>query len=116
MLGNDLDMAVALGWVHFGQWTEHGRRARRHDNRGLRGVFGHSIINPILVVGAVGNDGGERIVDLVEQGAEFGSIVDLLAGQGRGNDRAGLRINSKIQLAPRTAALGAMLLPARPAR
>ena len=57
-------------------------------------VLGHTIVNPILVVGAVGDDGGERLVDLVEQGAEFGGIVDFLAGQGRGDDRAGLGIDS----------------------
>ena len=68
--------------------SEHGRRPWRDDNRGFRRVPGHIIVNPVLVVGAVSN--GERLVDLVEQGAEFGGIVDLLAGQGRGDDRAGL--------------------------
>jgi len=42
------------------------------------------------VQGAVSNDGGERVVDLGKQGSEFDGIVDLLAGQGRGDDRAGL--------------------------
>jgi hypothetical protein len=46
---------------------------------------GHIIVNPVLVVGAVSNDRGERLVDLVEQRAEFGGIVDFFAGQGRGN-------------------------------
>jgi hypothetical protein len=31
-------------------------------------VLGHSIVNAILVVGAVGNDRGERLLDLIEQG------------------------------------------------
>jgi hypothetical protein len=53
LLGNSLDMAITLGWIGFGRWTEHGRRARRHDNRSFRRVPGYSIINPILVVGAV---------------------------------------------------------------
>ena len=73
-------MAIALGWIGFGRWTEHGRRPRRHDNRSFRRVLGHSIVNPVLVVGAVGNDGGERVVDLIKQRAEFSGIVDLLAG------------------------------------
>ena len=116
-----------MAWIWRSRWvgsvsadaTEHGRRARRHDNRSLRRVLGHIIVNPILVVGAVGNDGGERLVDLVEQRAEFGGIVDLLAGQGRGDDRAGLRIDAQVQLPPGAAALGAMLLDqpfARPAQ
>src|SRR5689334_17353634 len=33
------------------------------------------------VQGAVGNDRGERLLDLVEQRAEFGGIVDFFAGQ-----------------------------------
>jgi hypothetical protein len=110
LLGNNLDMAVALRWIGFDRWTEHGRRARWHDNRSFRRVLGYSIVNSILIVGAVGNDRGERLVDLGKQGAEFGGIVDFLAGQGRGDDRAGLRIDSKVQLAPGAAAPGAMLL------
>src|SRR4051812_49918589 len=65
LLGNGLDMAVALGRVGFGRWTEHGRRPWRHDNRGFRGMPGHIIVNPVLVVGAVSTDRGERLVDLV---------------------------------------------------
>jgi hypothetical protein len=109
LLGNGLDMAIMLGRVGCGRSAEHGRRARRHDNRSFRAMSGHSIVNAVLVIGAVGNDRGERLVDLVEQRAEFGGIVDLPAGQGRGDDRAGFRINSKMQLAPSPAALGTML-------
>ncbi len=95
-------------WVGFGRGTENGRRPWRHDNRSFRGVFGHTIVNSVLVVGAVGNDGSERLVDLVEQGAEFGSIVDFLAGQGRGDDRAGPGIDTQVQLTlPRQTGPGA---------
>ena len=110
VLGNGLDVVVALGRVRFGRGAENGRRARWHDNRGLRGMFGHSIVNSILVVGAVSDDRGHRLLDLVEQRAEFGGIVDFFAGQGRGDDRAGLRIDTQVRLPPGPAALGAMLL------
>src|SRR4051812_40748976 len=73
-------------------------------------MLGHTVVNSILVVGAVSNDRGERLVDLVEQRAEFGGIADFFAGQGRGDDRAGLRVHSKVQLPPGATALGAMLL------
>ena len=53
LLGNDLDMAIALGRVSFGRGAEHGRRPWRHDNRGFRGVLGHSIVNPVLVIRSV---------------------------------------------------------------
>jgi hypothetical protein len=46
---------------------------------------------------------------LGKQRAEFGGIVDLLAGQGRGDDRAGFGINAQVQLPPRSAALASML-------
>jgi hypothetical protein len=45
-------------------------------------MSGHIIVNPVLVVGAVGTDRRERLLDLVEQRAEFGGIIDLLGGQG----------------------------------
>jgi hypothetical protein len=46
---------------------------------------------------------------LGKQRAEFGGLVDLFAGQGRGDDRAGLRIDAQVQLPPRPAALASML-------
>jgi hypothetical protein len=89
-------MAVALGRVGFSGGAVNGRRPWRHDNHSLRRVLGHSIVNAILVVGAVGNDRGERLLDLIKQAAELGGIVDLFAGQGRGDDRAGLRIDAQV--------------------
>jgi hypothetical protein len=73
-------------------------------------MLGDGVVNIILVVGAIGDDGGERVVGLVEQGAEFGGIIDLLAGQGRGDDPAGRRIDAQVQLAPGPTPLGSMLL------
>jgi len=57
-------MAVALGRVRFGRGAENGRSPWRHDNHGLGGMLGDSVVNIVLVVGAIHDDGGERLVDL----------------------------------------------------
>jgi hypothetical protein len=103
-------MVVVLGRVRFGRRAGNGRRSWRYDNRSLCGMLGYNIVNPVLVVGAVRDDGGEWVVDLGKQRAEFGGIVDLLAGQGRGDDHAGPGIDAQVQLAPGATALGSMLL------
>src|SRR5690349_20610457 len=44
LIGNDLNMAVALAGSGFSRGAENGRRPWRHDNRGPWGVFGHTIV------------------------------------------------------------------------
>jgi hypothetical protein len=106
MLGNDLGVPVMLRWIGFGREAEHGRRSRRHDNRSLRMVLGDGVVNSFLVIGTVGDDRGNQRVDLVEQGAKFGGIIDLFAGQSLGDDRTGFGIDAQVSLAPSPVALG----------
>ena len=80
-------------------------------------MFGDGVVDIFLVVSAIGNNRSERFLDLIQERTEFGGIVDLLAGQGRGHNRAGFRIDAQVQLPPSAAALGSMLLDStRPAR
>jgi hypothetical protein len=48
----------------------------------LRATRCHIIVNSILVIRAVSDNGGKRLLDLVQHGFELGGIVGLLAGQG----------------------------------
>ena len=73
-------------------------------------TLGHSRRNALLVVGAVGGEGGHGSRDLVEQGADLGAIVPFFVGQRRGDDLAGVGIHADVQLAPGPARLGSMLL------
>jgi hypothetical protein len=48
--------------------------------------------------------------DLIEQRANLSRIVHLFAGQRRGHDLPGVGIHTEVQLSPRPARPGAMLL------
>jgi hypothetical protein len=49
---------------------------------------------------AIGGDGGDRTVDLVEQGAGLGAVVGIAAGQRRRDDPAGVGVRGQVQFAP----------------
>ena len=66
LLGNGLDVAVALGRVRFGRGAENGRRPWRHDNRSLSRMFGDGVVDIFLVVSAIGNNRSERFLDLIQ--------------------------------------------------
>ena len=71
---------------------------------------GNAVMNAVLVVSAVGDERGHHARDLVEQGADLGAVVDLLGGQRRRDDPARAGVQADVQLAPRPARLGAVLL------
>ena len=73
-------------------------------------VLGYGVVGSVLVIGTAGNERSDRLLDPVEQGAEFGGIVDLLTSQGRCHDHAGFGSNAQMQLAPSLAALATMFL------
>src|SRR3954454_19969154 len=75
LLGDELQVAVPLRRRGLGRGAGHGRRARRHDDVCVRMALGHVGVNALLVVRAVRRDGGERVRDLVEQGADLGGVV-----------------------------------------
>src|SRR3954464_12436116 len=73
-------------------------------------ALGHVDVNALLVVRAVRRDGGDRVRDLVQQGADLGGVVFVALGQGGGHDPAGLGVHAEMELPPRPAPLGAVLL------
>jgi len=110
VLGDALQMAVALRGRGRGRFARHGRRARRHDDRRFGMALGDGGGNAVLVVSAVAGEGGHRSRHLIEQGADLGAVVDLLRCQRRRDDLPGVGIQADVQLAPGPARLGAMLL------
>jgi hypothetical protein len=59
-------------------------------------VLGDGVVAPGLVMSAVRRYRGYQPFDLVEQRVELGGIVNILAGQCRGDDRAGLGIDAQM--------------------
>ena len=62
------------------------------------------------VAAAVAQEELDRVSDLVEQGLDLRSVIDVAVGQDGGDDPAGHRVKADVQLAPRTPLAGAVLL------
>src|SRR4051812_47228797 len=77
VLSDGLQMAIPLRRRGLSRLAWHGRGTRRHDDRSIRMTLGDCGGNAFLVVGAVAGEGGDRSVDLVEQGADLGAIIDV---------------------------------------
>src|SRR3954465_10179560 len=110
LLGDELQVAVPLRRRGLVRGAGHGGRARRNDDVRLGMALGHVGVNALLVVRAVRRDGGDRVRDLVQQGADLGGGVLVAVGQGGGHDPAGLGVHPEMELPPRPAPLGAVLL------
>src|SRR3954471_6662282 len=110
LLGDEVQVAVPLRRRGLGRGAGHGGRARRNDDVRARVALGHVGVNALLVVRAVRRDGGDRVRDWVQQGADLGGVVLVAVGQGGGHDPAGLGVHAEMELPPRPAPLGAVLL------
>ena len=109
-LRNLLKMPIPLRRSRVRRLTEHGRRARRHDDRGVRMAFGNDAVDVLPVIGAITRKRSDRTRDLIEQRADLRTVVDIVGGQFRGHDLASADIHADVQLAPRTSRLAAMFL------
>jgi len=67
VFGDDLQVAVALGWRGLGRVARHGGRTQRHDHGRLRMALGNAGVNAVLIVGAVARERGHRTRDFTEQ-------------------------------------------------
>jgi hypothetical protein len=60
------------------------------------------------VIAAVAQEELHRLGDLVEQGLDLGSIIDVAVGQDGSDDPAAHRVKADVQLAPGAPLAGAM--------
>ena len=44
-------------------------------------TLSHSAVNVVSVEGTIGREGGDRTLDLIEQGANLGAVIDLRPGE-----------------------------------
>ena len=71
---------------------------------------GDPAVDTFLIIRAVAGQRGDRSVDLVEQGADLRGIIGIPVGQHRCDDLPGAGIHADVQLSPRPARAGAVLL------
>ena len=64
----------------------------------------------ILIVCTVAGERGQGSRDLVEQGPGLGAIINVTAGQCRGDDLSSIRVHAEVQLLPGLARFCAVLL------
>jgi hypothetical protein len=67
-------------------------------------------VDVVPVVGAIAGEGRDKASDLIEKGADLRAVVGILGGQRRRDDVAGVGVRGEVQLSPRPASLGAVLL------
>jgi hypothetical protein len=75
LLGDTLEMAVALCRGDVSRATWHRRGAWWHHHRRIRVTFGNGGVNSILIVGPVAGERRYRIRDLVKERANLSRVV-----------------------------------------
>ena len=105
-----LKVAVPLRGRGLGRLAWHGCGTRRHDDCRFGMALGDRGGDVVLVVGAVGGERRDRCRHLVDQGADLEGVVDLLPGQRRGDDLAGVGVQADVQRPSGPARLGAVFL------
>jgi hypothetical protein len=80
-------------------------RARRNDHLCGRAVTQNSVVGWVAIIGPIGGDLADFIVDLIQQRFQLRGIAGFLICQAMGNDLATVGINSQVQLLPTAAGL-----------
>src|SRR3954471_19052925 len=73
VLGDELEVAVALRRRALRRLARHRTRARRHDDGRLGVALADAGVNTILIVRTVAGERGDRAVHLVQQGTNLGA-------------------------------------------
>src|SRR5215203_1649571 len=98
VLGDVLEVAVALRRIVFSRLARHGARARRHDDLRLGVALGDAGVSTVLIVRAIGRERDHRPRHLVEQGTGLGAVIDVVGGQCGGDDLAGVGVHAEMQM------------------
>src|SRR3954453_2616442 len=98
VLGDELEVAVALRRRALSRLAWHGRRARRYDDGRLGVALPDAGVNTILVVRTIAREGGHRSVHLNEEGTGLGAVIHVVGGQRGGDDLAGVSVHAEMQM------------------
>src|SRR5436305_6931192 len=107
MLGNRLQMPVTRSGRILGRLARNGTRTRWHNDRCI-GMAGSDLaVDAVLVVCTIAGQRSDGIINLVEQGTDLRAVIDIIGGQRRRDDPAGVGIDTDVQFAPRPASVRA---------
>src|SRR5438309_10548454 len=67
-------------------------------------------VDAVLVVCTIAGQRSDGIINLVEQGTDLRAVIDIIGGQRRRDDPAGVGIDTDVQFAPRPAPARTVLL------
>src|SRR5271163_636729 len=102
MFGNRLQMPVTRSGRILGRLARHATRTRWHNDRGI-GMAGSDLaVDAVLVVCTIAGQRSDGIINLVEQGTDLRAVIDIIGGQRRRDDPAGVGIDTDVQFAPRS--------------
>ncbi len=98
MLGDVLEVAVALCRLALGRVARHGRHARWHDHvrRGM--ALSDAAVNAVLVVGTVARERLQRSCCLVKHSVDLGRVVRVFGDQRRGQDLTGAGVHAQVSI------------------
>src|SRR5215212_10630155 len=74
-LSDELEVAVALGWLTLGRPARHRGRARRHDDGRFGMALADAGVDAVLIIGPVTGERGDRAVHLVQQGTDLRAVI-----------------------------------------
>src|SRR5215211_8306323 len=103
-------MAVPLRRCGLRSFTRHRVRAGWYVHGRLGMPCRDLGVDVVLVISAIAGEGRHRPLDLIEQGTDLRAVVSVLVGQHRRDDPTRVGVGGKVQLAPATTPLAAMLL------
>src|SRR5665213_1386240 len=103
-------MSITLRGRSRGGLARHRTRTWWHDIRDIGMAARDLTVDAIVVVCSVGGERADRTIDLVKQSADLRAVINIIRGQRRRDDLAGVDVNTDVQFAPRPAPVRAMLL------
>src|SRR2546421_8662665 len=100
MFGNRLQMPVTRSGRILRRPARHTTRTRWHNDRCI-GMAGSDLaVDAALVVCTIAGQRSDGIINLVEQGTDLRAVIDVIGGQRRRDDPAGVGIDTDVQFAP----------------
>src|SRR6516165_3058620 len=92
-LGDQLQVAVALGRRGLCRCAWHRARTRRHNDRRIRMTLADLTVDIVPIVRPIAGKRCNRARNLLRQGTNLRAVIDILAGQLGGNDLSSVGVH-----------------------
>src|SRR4029079_83789 len=97
MLGDALEMPIALGRSALCHLARHGSRSWWNDHFRIRIALGDGVVDASLIIGSIPDEGSEWVCDLSEQGLDLRAIIDITIRLLRREDLPSVRVTTYVQ-------------------